>query len=453
MLSKIRTRSWAGRTAVVVAAGTLVSIAAIAPALANAPNPNPDIKAVETVNPNGTVTVKVSGTWSWPGQSCEGRYGEGWAVDWWGISASPTPANAFTLTNASIVTAPGTTTTGDEPFAGSIQLPNNGGYFHVGEYYDGEDVNSSSTCTDTGTGGSAGSTGSWSATATYPNKSDLPPQICVNMYDEHGSEGKPSGSANDFSPTKDNDNSIQTNAFNPTAGAGYCAVPTIHKVPKPGITLVKQICNVAASKCSKSSTTQWVSNHEVASGSPAVWKITVTDSGNTNLTGITITDALAPACAGTTTPSSLKAGGTVVVTCQTPDVTKGFTNVAKVTGAPPSGASVTATGSATVTVKKPKKPSITTSQSITPNDEGFLAEGATGSMTFSLYPPSNASCSGTPAFTQTVTMPSGGSGTAETTNTTFIATQPGTWRWLVTYTGNDGSATSPCGSESFTIKN
>jgi hypothetical protein len=438
---------------VVAAAGTLLPLAAVAPALANAANPNPDTKAVETPHANGTVTVNVSGTWSWPGQSCEGRYGEGWAVDWWGISSSPLPTNNFTLTNASEVTGPGTTTTGSFDAAGAQQIKNNGGYFHVSSLYNGEDVNSSSTCTDTGTGSSAGSTGSWSAVATYPNKADIPANICVIMYDEHGSEGKPSGSANDFSAVNDNDNSIQTNSFNPQVGMGYCAVPKKPPPPpKPGISLLKQICRVAASKCSKSASADWTSAHEVKKGATAVWKLTVKDTGDTKLTGITITDALVPSCAGPTSPSSLKADQSVVVVCDSTDVTKGFTNVATVTGAPPSGATVTSKpASAKVTVIKPKPPKLITSQTLTPNDEAFVGQEATGQVTFSLYPPDNTDCSGTPAFSQTVAVAS--SGTAQTTNTSFVSTEPGEWRWLVTYTGNDGTLTSPCGAENFTIVN
>jgi hypothetical protein len=234
-----RASAWgAAATAAVFA----VQLAGIAPALANAANPNPDTTATAHVNSNGTVSVTVKGTWSWPGQSCEGRYGEGWAVDWWGISSSPLPTNNFTLTNATEVTSFTTTTTGSITSVGSIPIggkpgPGGGGassYFHVAQYYAGQDINSSSTCTDTSTGGtgpnSTGSTGSWSASATYPSKSDMPPQICSIMYDEHGQEGKPSGNANDLSPVNDHDNSIQTNAFNPTQGMGYCVTP---KFPPP----------------------------------------------------------------------------------------------------------------------------------------------------------------------------------------------------------------------------
>jgi hypothetical protein len=454
MFSKFRKRVWAKFALIFAAALAAVQVIAIAPALANAANPNPDTKAVETVNGNGTVTVKVSGTWAWPGQNCEGRYGEGWAVDWWGISSSPTPANPFSLTNATIVTSPTTTTTGTITPAGSIPIKGDG-YFHVSADYNGQDINSPTTCTDTTINGQTGSTGSWSAMATYPNAKDIPPAICVNMYDEHGSEGNPSGSANDFSAVNDNDNSIQTNSFNPAVGSGYCAVPKKVKHPKPGISLLKQICDVTASKCSASNSADWTSAHEIPSGSTAVWKLTVTNTGSTTLKNLTITDTLAPSCAGPVSPSTLSKGGTAVVVCSTGDVTKGFTNVATVTGAPPSGAKVTSTPAhATVTVIKHHKPGITTSQSLTPNDTGFVnnGEGATGSMTFSLYPPSNPNCSGTPAYTTTVKV---SNGLGQTMNTSFIATAPGTWRWLVTYSGSKGhpAAKSGCGAEQFTIKN
>jgi hypothetical protein len=203
---------------------TVVSVAAIAPAGANAANPNPDTTGTATVNADGTVTAHVSGTWIFPGQNCAGRYGQGYAVDWWGISTSKTPNPTFSLTNASIVTGPGVTTTGTVSPAGAIAIKNTSPvqYFHVGQYYAGESVNSSSTCTDYTANGKTGSTGSWSAVATYPSRSVMPPQVCVNMYDEHGKEGQPSTSSKDYSPVLDTDNSIQTNAFNPASGAGYC---------------------------------------------------------------------------------------------------------------------------------------------------------------------------------------------------------------------------------------
>jgi hypothetical protein len=228
-------RSWGRRgLRLLMAAGAMFAAAeliAVSPAFANAANPNNDTAGTFTVNGDGTVTVNLSGTWSWPGQTCEGRYGEGWAVDWWGVSSSQTPTNPFSLTNASIVTytaangGSSSTTTGTISPAGAIQIKGTNEYFHVPQYYDGEVINPGS-CTDTGSGPTAGSQGNWSATATYPNQADIPQDVCVIMYDEHGTEGRIAGASN-FDPTKDGDNSIQTNSFDPTQGAGYC----VHLVP------------------------------------------------------------------------------------------------------------------------------------------------------------------------------------------------------------------------------
>lgn len=229
-------RGWRSlRTAMAVGAVVAVVDVAIAvPAFANAANPNPDTIGTTTVNPDGTVTANVSGTWSWPGQNCEGRYGEGYAIDWWGVSSSQTPSPSFSLTNATEVATPGSTTTGTISPAGAIAIGNgpnpSGGYFHVAQYYAGEVVNSPSTCTDTTINGQPGSEGAWSATATYPNAADVPAAVCVNMYDEHGNEGQSSGNPNDFSPSQDNDNSIQTNAFDPSDG--YC-VKLVPGTPTP----------------------------------------------------------------------------------------------------------------------------------------------------------------------------------------------------------------------------
>jgi hypothetical protein len=86
------------------------------------------------------------------------------------------------------------------------------------------------------------------------------------------------------------------------------------------------------------------------------------------------------------------------------------------------------------------------------NDAGTLAGGAspTGSITFNLYDPSHTDCSGTPAYTQTVTV--SGNGSYSTSNTTPASTA-GTWSWTATYSGdsNNFGASSTCGHETVTV--
>jgi hypothetical protein len=102
------------------------------------------------------------------------------------------------------------------------------------------------------------------------------------------------------------------------------------------------------------------------------------------------------------------------------------------------------------------QPSISTAQNLLPNDDATLSgltSNAGGKVTFSLYSPDDATCSGDPAYTQTVDV--SGNGKYSTTNTTFLAGEEGTWRWLVTYSGdaNNRGTTSACGVERFTIAN
>jgi len=109
-----------------------------------------------------------------------------------------------------------------------------------------------------------------------------------------------------------------------------------------------------------------------------------------------------------------------------------------------------------VVTVNPRSPNVSTAQNLIPNDSLTLS-GATsdagGTVMFALFEPGDATCSGTAALTQTVTV--NGNGTYGTTNSSFVASQPGTWRWMATYSGdnNNQSATSACGTESFTIDN
>ncbi len=99
-------------------------------------------------------------------------------------------------------------------------------------------------------------------------------------------------------------------------------------------------------------------------------------------------------------------------------------------------------------------PSMSTAPNLIPNDDATLSKAslnAGGTITFNLFSPSDATCSGTPAFTQTVTV--SGNGTYSTTNSSFVASAAGTWRWQVDYSpdANNVATTSACGVENFTI--
>jgi hypothetical protein len=102
-----------------------------------------------------------------------------------------------------------------------------------------------------------------------------------------------------------------------------------------------------------------------------------------------------------------------------------------------------------------RQPAMTTTPNLIPNDDATISAGLspTGTITFNLYNPAAATCAGAPAYTQTVTV--SGNGTYSTTNTSFVASTLGTWRWQVSYSGdtNNNPTSSACGVERFTLAN
>jgi uncharacterized repeat protein (TIGR01451 family) len=92
-------------------------------------------------------------------------------------------------------------------------------------------------------------------------------------------------------------------------------------------------------------------------GQTANFTITVTNDGDSTLTNVVVTDALAPGCARTSADipglASMAAGATVTYTCSLANVAASFTNVAVATGTPPVGPNVTAQDTADVTAVAP----------------------------------------------------------------------------------------------------
>jgi hypothetical protein len=201
----------------------------------------------------------------------------------------------------------------------------------------------------------------------------------------------------------------------------------------------------------------------------------VTDGGDSSF-GYTTTGTLSPATfnlsnGGTRTYSDVTAGSySVTENLTAAQTTAGWTQTGLVcdtvsgggTSATPSGSTVDITlaggGSVdcTYTNHLMASPTGSTAQQLIPNDSFTLAgasTGAGGSITFKLYAPSNTTCTGTAALSETVSV--SGSGTYDTTNTSFVASTEGTWRWTSTYTGdsNNNGVTSACGVERFTIVN
>ena len=110
----------------------------------------------------------------------------------------------------------------------------------------------------------------------------------------------------------------------------------------------------------------------VANGATVAWTIVVTNDGNVTLTNVRVADPEAADCAKTSATlaglASMAPGASVTYTCTRPNATASFTNVATATGTPPTGADVTATDSAHVTVAAltppPPKPPVPTQPAI-----------------------------------------------------------------------------------------
>jgi hypothetical protein len=243
---RTRSRSSAAwpRRAVLGTLGTagagVAMVAFAAAAFANAPNPVHVEGSLSAPNgANAPVTVTVSGSWSWeapyspsPQTNCDGRYGAGWSVDWWGINKTPQPINGLSYQVAATSGGQVATNSSGQPFLTTSTAPSpavtltskSGTTFHASQTINGWIT---PLCTN------GHPAGNFSSTATYPNQASVPDKICVNFYDLHGSPGQPK--LNDFFSTN-GDNSIKTNAFDPATVDGNCVVP----IPQnPSIGVVK----------------------------------------------------------------------------------------------------------------------------------------------------------------------------------------------------------------------
>jgi hypothetical protein len=108
---------------------------------------------------------------------------------------------------------------------------------------------------------------------------------------------------------------------------------------------------------------------------------------------------------------------------------------------------------------KPASPQISTTPNpasgtvgVTLNDSATLSAGyrPTGTITFQLFGPSDSTCSGTPAFTNTVNV--NGNGTYST-SAGFASNAVGTWHWIASYSGdgNNNPIAGTCTQEPVTI--
>jgi uncharacterized repeat protein (TIGR01451 family) len=202
----------------------------------------------------------------------------------------------------------------------------------------------------------------------------------------------------------------------------------------------------------------------VSSGSSATFTITVTNSGDTPLTSVSVADLLSLDCTrlATNTPANdlgtLAAGAHVTYTCTATaaEVGTGFTNSATACGQPSVGLAVCNTDTADVTIS-----ALHTNQDFVPNDTATLSgltATASGNLVFKLY---KGACTTTPLF-DSGNVAVSGDGSYHTDNTAKLSTMVGgiantggTYNWQITYTGDATNAaiTGGCGDENFVVTN
>ena len=202
----------------------------------------------------------------------------------------------------------------------------------------------------------------------------------------------------------------------------------------------------------------------VTAGSTASFTITVTNSGDTPLTSVSVADLLSLDCTrlATNTPANdlgtLAAGDHVTYTCTATaaEVGIGFTNSATACGQPSVGLAVCNTDTADVTIS-----ALHTNQDFVPNDTATLSgltATASGNLVFKLY---KGACTTTPLF-DSGNVAVSGDGSYHTDNTAKLSTMVGgiantggTYNWQITYTGDATNAaiTGGCGDENFVVTN
>ncbi|MFE4519287.1 hypothetical protein ACFRMQ_34485, partial [Kitasatospora sp. NPDC056783] len=111
---------------------------------------------------------------------------------------------------------------------------------------------------------------------------------------------------------------------------------------EPSISIDKQVCTSAnAADCADGGPGPWAKNAIVAPGATAYWRITVANTGTVPVTGITLADAVTPACATAAGSFDLAVGASHQVFCDLANITQHTVNTATATFPGPGGTPIT----------------------------------------------------------------------------------------------------------------
>jgi uncharacterized repeat protein (TIGR01451 family) len=113
----------------------------------------------------------------------------------------------------------------------------------------------------------------------------------------------------------------------PGASTPISSLPSSVTVPLAAISILKQVCGTeVAADCWAGVHVPWVYSVDIPEGDTAYWKVTVTNTGDTPVSAVTVSDPLAPACdiSGVT----LAVGASLSTYCSSPDISTTVVNVA-----------------------------------------------------------------------------------------------------------------------------
>ncbi|MFF2543123.1 hypothetical protein ACFVUY_11235 [Kitasatospora sp. NPDC058063] len=138
----------------------------------------------------------------------------------------------------------------------------------------------------------------------------------------------------------------------------------------PSLSINKEVCtSTDPADCGQNGPGPWAKTASVAQGATAYWRITVTNTGTVNITGITLTDPVTPSCATTAGSFDLAAGATQHFSCNLPGITRTTTNAVTATFPGPGGTPVTTPPSeATVNVSGTGVPSLGVDKEVCQSD-------------------------------------------------------------------------------------
>ncbi|MGW3071374.1 DUF7617 domain-containing protein [Kitasatospora sp. NPDC001132] len=147
----------------------------------------------------------------------------------------------------------------------------------------------------------------------------------------------------------------------------------------PSLSINKEVCtSTKAADCMAGGPGPWAKSTTVPSGSTAYWRITVTNTGNVPVTGITLTDSVSPSCVTAAGTFDLAVGASRQVFCDLANVTQRTVNTVTASFPGPGGTPIT-TPPSEATVDVTRTPSLIVDKKVCESDNAAdCGAGGTG---------------------------------------------------------------------------